>query len=109
MLSIWLGPLIDATYGEPLSLFRQGQGWQEDVKERFIRSRLRVRHASAYTAEQDPDRPYFHPLYDLLSYPLLYRNADHTNINVWGYVATAGGYLYIIAARYRLRLLSPLV
>lgn len=40
--------------------------------------------------------------------PLLYINSDHTNVNVWGSVATASAYFYIIAASHWPVLLSPL-
>jgi hypothetical protein len=70
---------------------------------------LRVRHISRIAAEQDLLEPV-----PVLSYPVkltasLYRNAAHTNINVWGTVALIGAYVYIIAGSYWLILLLPAV
>lgn len=120
IMSVWLSTLIDPTYGHGplngrlrnfLSVWpNHRQRWQDDVEERFIRSMLRVRYASKYAAEQDlvdPDK--YNLANPWIADPLLYRNSDHTNINVWGSVATAGGYLYVIAASHWLVLLLPLI
>ena len=120
MMSVWLSALIDTTYGDsPLysrlrNFFNQEpnhrQRWQDDVEERFIRSILRVRYASKYAAEQDFVDPISNMAADSWApVSLLFRNPDYTNVNFWGSIATAGGYLHIIAASYWLVLLSPLL
>jgi hypothetical protein len=120
IMSVWLSALIDTSYGDsPLSdelrtFFSDWpdprQRWQDDVEERFIRSMLRVRYASKHAAEKDFVDPIPNMATDSWApISLLYRNSDYTNVNLCGSVATAGGYLYIIATSYWLVLLSPLV
>ena len=119
-MSVWLSALTDPTYGDSpfngrlrdflSSTPEHRQRWQNDVEERFLRSMLQVRYVSIYAAEQDLlmldwSTSIRHRFPD----PLLYRNPDYTNVNIWGSIATTGGYLYIIAASCGLALLSPLI
>lgn len=59
-MSVWVNLLVEPTYGDTGDdHFRdflgngatRRQRWQDDVKERFIRSALQVRHASKYAGE----------------------------------------------------------
>ena len=74
---------------------------------------LRIQYSSKYAAEQDLDNPITYKAVPnsvmMIPDPLLYRTPDYTNLNVWGFFATAEMYLYIIAASHWIALLSPLV
>ncbi|KAF2816005.1 uncharacterized protein BDZ99DRAFT_457924 [Mytilinidion resinicola] len=114
IMSVWVSAQNDPIYAWTRNFLvnspNQSRRWQDDVEERFVRSMLRFRYAATYAAEQDVATKALYPEVRWETYPLLslYRNPDYTNVNLLGFAATASGYLYIIAARYRLALLSPL-
>lgn len=85
------------------------------MKERFIRSALRVKHASKYAGEQtyadaSPRQVPQNPMsWNWNEDRLLLLSTDYTNVNVWGSAAIAGGYIYTIIASRWLILLSPFI
>jgi hypothetical protein len=122
VLSVWLNTILRPLYGRSrqygslrLFLSTRPDGrrrWQDDVEARFIRSLLRVRHTTKYAAEEDllttgpggtheECQPNPRPL------PQLYKNDDHTNINLIGMIFTTVAYLYILAASVWSVLLVP--
>ncbi len=108
IMSVWADIVIEPIYeSRSNTVFGIGRNWQEDIGERFLRSQLRVRYVSRYAAEEALTRRG-----NVLENPwvmLLYRCSDYTNVNIWGTVATAVTYLYIIFASCWFVLLSPLV
>lgn len=114
IMSVWASAILDSFYDDASAWVvlenRQGfiqrpKEWQVDLEQRFILSMLRVRHASKHLAEQillgdNEDQGW--------NNPLIYGSPDYTNINVWGFIATACAYLYIIAGSYWFVLFWPL-
>ncbi|KAF2120391.1 hypothetical protein BDV96DRAFT_324253, partial [Lophiotrema nucula] len=118
--SVWLASHTDSIYTgvnhQRLWDFYNAEGderarWQDDVRERFVLSMLRTRYASQIAAEDDLVLPEGLHASDnwIVESPLLYRNNDFTNINIWGSLAVFGAYVYIIATSYWLQLFLPVV
>ncbi|PVH96980.1 hypothetical protein DM02DRAFT_658707 [Periconia macrospinosa] len=123
LMSVWASISIDPIYGNQASSVvmpsffhhtrENPKSWQDEVEQMFIRSMLQVRYYTKYWAEAaslhgtpfqgDPDG-YF----SSFSGTLIYQNADHTNINICGFFATACGYLYILAGSHWFVLFWPL-
>ncbi|CAG8978516.1 hypothetical protein HYALB_00010059 [Hymenoscyphus albidus] len=112
--SIWIDSMLHPIYALDKFFLSGRRRWQQDIEERFIRALIRARYATKTAAEKflaanpstfekewpsDGSKP---------TADLLYLNPDHTNISIWGVVATTVGYLYIIAVSYWTALLSPI-
>ncbi|CAG8961372.1 hypothetical protein HYFRA_00013833 [Hymenoscyphus fraxineus] len=119
--SVWINSMLNSIYSNSNpSFLHSRRTWQQDIEERFIRALLRARYATKIATEKIfassplwPEDETYRLFRKLRSNEdtafLLYHNPDHTNINIWGVVATTFGYLYIIAVSYWMALLSPIV